>query len=209
MTAFVQQQVDVNWIMRSPKRTPRSIEISKNWRISSTIAIQMRMIMLATNHCHILSLRSRVSWMALRNSHRNKWTINNMLQHLTISISEMINSEPHEIIGWHDPKDNFAGQSKPTPCFSISCGQADIEEKLTKQINALKGKVCANLTKYDAECTHLLCDKISSSEKTLSCISSGKWLLTFEYIEKSYNAGRFLDVSIELFCEAEIFLWKI
>lgn len=127
----------------------------------------------------------------------------------------MINSEPHEIIGWHDPKDNFAAQGnaanklKPTPCFSISCGQVDLEEKLTKQINALKGKVCANLTKYDAECTHLLCDKMSSSEKTLSCISSGKWLLTLEYIEKSYNAGRFLDVSIELFFEAEKFREKL
>lgn len=113
----------------------------------------------------------------------------------------MINSEPHEIIGWHDPKDNFAGhgnaksQFKPTPCFSISCPQPDLEEKLTKQINALQGKVCANLLKYDPDCTHLLCDKIGSSEKTLSCISSGKWLLTFDYIEKSHTAGRFLDVS--------------
>lgn len=122
----------------------------------------------------------------------------------------MINSEPHEIIGWHDPKDNFAGQGngtsklKPMPCFSISCPQPELEEKLTKQINALKGKVCENLLKYDPECTHLLCDKISSSEKTLSCISSGKWLLSFDYIEESSKKGRFLDVSLEYFLKRKI-----
>lgn len=113
----------------------------------------------------------------------------------------MINSEPHDVIGWHDPKDNIASHGnatsklKPTPCFTISGIQGELEAKLMNQIKSLKGKVCENLLKYDPECTHLLCDKVGSSEKTLSCISSGKWLLSFDYIEKSYNAGRFLDVS--------------
>lgn len=116
----------------------------------------------------------------------------------------MPHSEPNEVIGWHDPNEGLAtgGQhkvAKKPPCFTISCTRDDLQAKLVEQIKSLKGKVCGNLAKYDNECTHLLCEKPGSSEKTLSCISAGKWILNIDYIEQSYAAGRFLDVSSLLF----------
>lgn len=114
----------------------------------------------------------------------------------------MPNSEQHEIIGWREPCENvatvnqLAGTKKSrTKCFSISCMSDGLQEHIIKKIRELKGEVCQNLLKYDSECTHLVVEKLGSSEKVLSCISSGKWILGLEYIEKSWEAGHFLDVS--------------
>ncbi|XP_055297166.1 DNA topoisomerase 2-binding protein 1-A [Sitodiplosis mosellana] len=113
--------------------------------------------------------------------------------------SEMMNTEQHEVIGWRDPSEVIEdtpkrnARPKSVPCFSISCTSDDLKNKLLKQIQALKGKVCGNLMKYDSACTHFVCEKPSRSEKMLSCVAAGKWVLGLSYIEKSYEANKFLD----------------
>lgn len=114
---------------------------------------------------------------------------------------EMINTEQHEVIGWRDPSETVDRtpirnvKAKVVPCFSISCTTDESKNQLIKQITSLKGKVCENLVKYDSKCTHFICEKPSRSEKMMSCMAAGKWVLGLEYISKSYEAKRFLDVS--------------
>lgn len=128
-------------------------------------------------------------------------TKNTILIRFFISILlEIINSEQHEVIGWRDPSevvdDTPKRNPKPknTPVFSISCPD-DTRIKIVEKIIALNGKVCDNLQKYDSSCTHFVCEKPSRSEKFLSCVAAGKWVLGLDYIHKSYEAKRFLNVS--------------
>lgn len=122
-------------------------------------------------------------------------------------VSEMVASEQHEVIGWRDPsevvedtpKRPSTKNSRPstkTSCFSISCTNDDLKNKIIKQIKELGGKVCENLVKYDSACTHFVCEKPSRSEKMLSCVAAGKWVLSLSYIQKSHDAKRFLNVSV-------------
>lgn len=112
----------------------------------------------------------------------------------------MINTEQHEVIGWRDPSETVDStpkrgvKAKGIPCFSISCLNEDLKNTLIKRIISLNGKVCENLLKYDNKCTHFICEKPSRSEKMMSCVAAGKWVLGINYIIKSYEANRFLDV---------------
>lgn len=117
----------------------------------------------------------------------------------------MINTEQHEVIGWRDPSETVDSTPKRSvkikgiPCFSISCVSEETKNSLIKRIISLNGKVCENLVKYDNKCTHFLCEKPSRSEKMMSCVAAGKWVLELSYIYKSYEANRFLDVSNSIF----------
>lgn len=82
-----------------------------------------------------------------------------------------------------------------TPYFSMSLSNDTTKVRIKEQIRKLNGRICENLQNYDKMCTHLLCDRPNRGEKTCCCIASGKWVLSSEYIEKSIEAGRFLDVS--------------
>lgn len=124
--------------------------------------------------------------------------------------SEMVNTEQHEVIGWRDPSEIIEdtpkrNPRKNVPCFSISCTSDEVKNKLVKQIISLKGKTCENLLKYDDACTHFVCEKPSRSEKMLSCVAAGKWVLGLSYIQKSFEANRFLEV---INCN-EIALWSV
>lgn len=114
----------------------------------------------------------------------------------------MINTEQHEVIGWRDPSETVddtpkrnVKNPKGVPCFSISCHSEDVKNVLVKRITSLNGKVCENLVKYDSKCTHFICEKPSRSEKMMSCMAAGKWVLGLNYIYKSYEAKQFLNVS--------------
>lgn len=117
----------------------------------------------------------------------------------------MINTEQHEVIGWRDPSEMVEDtpkrnvKVKSVPCFSISCASDELKNLLIKKIMALNGKVCANLFKYDSKCTHFICERPTRSEKMMSCVASGKWVLGLSYIDKSYESNRFLDVSNRIF----------
>lgn len=110
----------------------------------------------------------------------------------------MVNTEQHEVIGWRDPSEVIdtpkCNQRTNTPCFSISCMTDDVRSKIMKQIQALNGKLCDNLQRYDSACTHFVCEKPSRSEKMFSCVAAGKWVLSLRYVEKSFEAKQFLDV---------------
>lgn len=116
----------------------------------------------------------------------------------------MPNTELPEIVGWRDPSEIILSSSSKkkdgmkfigTPCFSISCANDEIKLKIISQIKMLKGRVCDNLINYDKSCTHFLCERPNRAEKTYCCISAGKWVLGIDYIQKSIDAGYFLDVS--------------
>lgn len=115
---------------------------------------------------------------------------------------EMPNSEQHEVIGWHDPTEEVTASrsenskkisSGITPIFSLSNTAGDGQLKIIDKIKSLKGTFKESPKKYDKTCTHLLCERPSSSEKILSGIAGGKWILSLDYIEKSHAAGQFLD----------------
>lgn len=112
---------------------------------------------------------------------------------------EIIGTEQHEVIGWRDPSETVEDtpkrlvKGKAPPCFNISC--AENTNTIVKLIHSLGGTVGADISKYDSKCTHFICDKPSRSEKMMSCIAAGKWVLHLSYIQKSSEAKRFLDVS--------------
>lgn len=108
----------------------------------------------------------------------------------------------HEVVGWRDPSESTVDRTsmgedppKVTRIFTLSCPSEDLKNQLIKLINKLGGKISEDITKFDSQCTHLLSEKPSRSEKVLSCIAAGKWFLSPEYILKSGENGAFLDVS--------------
>jgi len=64
-------------------------------------------------------------------------------------------------------------------------------------VDSLGGKVIQG-THFQPEMTHLVIDKPARNEKLLASIASGKWILHTSYIEDSYKAGKFLEVSVSL-----------
>lgn len=113
----------------------------------------------------------------------------------------MINTEQHEVIGWRDPSEVVENTPtrdfkprKGTPCFSVSCMSDASRQKIVDQIKALNGKV-SDSEKYESTLTHYVCEKPKRSERMLSCVAAGKWVVGLDFIEKSYEAKRFLNVS--------------
>lgn len=101
---------------------------------------------------------------------------------------------------WSDTQSQCASsqpvaiQSRPAPCFNISCTD-DVQKKLIiEQILKLKGTVCKDLMHYDASCTHIVCEMPNRSEKIFGAIAAGKWVLSLNYIADSLAEGFFLDV---------------
>jgi topoisomerase (DNA) II binding protein 1 len=62
------------------------------------------------------------------------------------------------------------------------------------QVQDLGGEVCESHN-YEAQCTHILCEKPSRGEKIFSGIAGGKWVLSTKYVEACTAVGYFLDVS--------------
>ncbi|KAH8295543.1 hypothetical protein KR044_004903, partial [Drosophila immigrans] len=120
------------------------------------------------------------------------------------------NSE--DLVDWRDPAD-FNGVKRRSesaagctssmqhqggpPCFSISSSDDDERrQQLIERIRGLGGTVCQNLTNYDPECTHLLCERPNRGEKLLGCMAAGKWILNIQYIEECHARGVFLDEAL-------------
>lgn len=73
-------------------------------------------------------------------------------------------------------------------------GEEETRNMMVRQIETLGGAV-SDLTNYDPASTHLLCPKPARNEKSLSCMAAGKWVLHTSYLDKSAEAGHFLNVS--------------
>ncbi|XP_058061785.1 DNA topoisomerase 2-binding protein 1-A [Anopheles bellator] len=81
-----------------------------------------------------------------------------------------------------------------TPVFTISNVQNDENRvELAKQIEALNGRLAADVNRYDPTCTHIVCGMPNRGEKILAGIAAGKWLLSTKYLQDSYQKGHFLD----------------
>lgn len=63
-----------------------------------------------------------------------------------------------------------------------------------KVVEELGGTVTLSPT-FNPEVTHLVAESLSRSERTLSAIASGKWVLHDSYLDHSRQAGHFLKVS--------------
>lgn len=111
----------------------------------------------------------------------------------------MFNSE--RMVGWGDPSDfKLSRRNKVNPMkfqgipkFNISANPNLDKNELCQRIKQLRGEVCENLNSYDPTCTHIVCEKPNRSEKLLSSVASGKWILSLNYIMDSYKQGYFLD----------------
>lgn len=108
----------------------------------------------------------------------------------------------HEVVGWRDPSEGTLDRltmdvdpPKVTRTFTLSCVSEDLKNQLMKLITKLGGKISDDISKYDKQCTHILLERPTRSEKVLSCIAAGKWCMCPEYIFKSAENGAFLDVS--------------
>ncbi|KAJ8920479.1 hypothetical protein NQ315_005347 [Exocentrus adspersus] len=75
----------------------------------------------------------------------------------------------------------------------ILSGIADsVRSAMVRQLESLGASV-SDLSNYDPSSTHLLCPKPARNEKTLSCMAAGKWILHTSYLDKSLEAGHFLN----------------
>lgn len=108
----------------------------------------------------------------------------------------------HEVVGWRDPSEATVSRMtmdvdppKVTRIFTLSCPSEELRNELIMFINQLGGKVSEDIAKFDNQCTHILSERPSRSEKVLSCIAAGKWFMCPDYILKSVKNGAFLDVS--------------
>ncbi|XP_050511327.1 DNA topoisomerase 2-binding protein 1 isoform X1 [Diabrotica virgifera virgifera] len=106
--------------------------------------------------------------------------------------SEYKDSQPCTV-GWDFRSQEHQQAKSQLKIFSLS-GIADDTER-AKMVTDLEqlGATVSNLANYDPSCTHLLCPKPARNEKSLSCMASGKWILHTSYLEKSIEAGHFLN----------------
>lgn len=75
----------------------------------------------------------------------------------------------------------------------ISGVDNDERQSIINQLTKL-GVLVSELSSYDPSSTHLVCPKPSRNEKTLACMSAGKWILHTSYVIESYKANKLLDV---------------
>ena len=60
-------------------------------------------------------------------------------------------------------------------------------------VEELVGEVCSS-----PNCTHVIVGRPSRSEKYLTAIAAGKWVLHTSYLETSQKEHAFVEVSVEL-----------
>ncbi|XP_018580230.1 DNA topoisomerase 2-binding protein 1 [Anoplophora glabripennis] len=93
-------------------------------------------------------------------------------------------------VGWDFQEQEVA--PKPMKIFILTgVGESD-RSKMVEELESL-GATVSDLSNYDPTGSHLLCPKPARNEKILSCMAAGKWILHTSYLEKSLEAGHFLD----------------
>ncbi|XP_055843920.1 DNA topoisomerase 2-binding protein 1 [Episyrphus balteatus] len=115
--------------------------------------------------------------------------------------SEQFGGGTEEMVTWKDPTEfSVSRRSKSasmqfvgTPRFSISCSSDSMRQEIIEKSQRLRGEISENLTNYDPECTHFLCERPNRGEKMLGCIASGKWVLGLAYIEECFAQNCFVN----------------
>ncbi|KAI9334729.1 hypothetical protein BDR26DRAFT_552873 [Obelidium mucronatum] len=80
-----------------------------------------------------------------------------------------------------------------TRVFQITGTHVKLRAAMKEKIVRLGGKVVDSDVEWNPECTHLICAKPVNTDKCYSVIAKGGWMLKEEYIEKSFQEGRFLE----------------
>lgn len=82
------------------------------------------------------------------------------------------------------------------PVFGLS-GFESIEnfDEIVSNIKSLGGELGSeNGMVLSSNCTHIIAVQLRRSTKILSAIAAGKWIVSLEYIKRSVEAGKFLNV---------------
>ncbi|XP_071945230.1 SMC5-SMC6 complex localization factor protein 1-like [Antedon mediterranea] len=85
---------------------------------------------------------------------------------------------------------------RETRKFQLSGFKESEKAKVVQLIVGLKGHYLeskSNSQEYISESTHIICAQPTRSEKYLCACAAGKWILTKEYVIKSYKVGEWLD----------------
>jgi len=67
------------------------------------------------------------------------------------------------------------------------------EVGMEEAVARLGGRLSAVPASFDPESTHMVTGKVSRSEKTMSAVASGRWLLHPSYVAESLARGRWLE----------------
>ncbi|CAH0559697.1 unnamed protein product [Brassicogethes aeneus] len=94
-------------------------------------------------------------------------------------------------VGW-DYRETAKTEETRVKIFMISGIDNDQRQSYAEKLESL-GAIVSELASYDPNCTHLICPKPARNEKTLSCMAAGKWILHESYVQKSIEAGKFLN----------------
>ncbi|KAK3599824.1 hypothetical protein CHS0354_022391 [Potamilus streckersoni] len=88
--------------------------------------------------------------------------------------------------------DRLRGREKSKKIFILSSLEENLRKECARKIHELGG-VHFNIKGFKAICTHIICGKLTKSEKYLGGCATGKWVLHPDYILKSYEAKGWLD----------------
>lgn len=89
-------------------------------------------------------------------------------------------------------------RDKAVPHFMLSGISMEEREELVKQLQSLHVTV-SDLSNYDPASTHLISNRPSRNEKMLSSMAGGKWILHPDFVKKSLEVGRLVDVIVVIF----------
>ena len=81
-----------------------------------------------------------------------------------------------------------APKPRPTFVFQLTGFSEDLRRSLSRDLESLNGRVVES-TAYDRECTHLIAARPVMSEKFLSAIAGGRWILGQDYVAAVLRAG--------------------
>ncbi|XP_045160213.2 uncharacterized protein LOC123525321 isoform X2 [Mercenaria mercenaria] len=87
--------------------------------------------------------------------------------------------------------------------FLLSGVGDSVRKGLARKIHLLGGKYF-DLEDFKAMCTHVVCGRLSRSEKFLGACATGTWVLHPDYVQDSYLAGSWLDEEQYEWCDDHI-----
>ncbi|KAL3868800.1 hypothetical protein ACJMK2_041559, partial [Sinanodonta woodiana] len=88
--------------------------------------------------------------------------------------------------------DRLRGRGQCKKIFIFSSLEENVKKECARKIHELGG-VHFDIKVFKAICTHIICGKLTKSEKYLGGCATGKWVLRPDYIFKSYEAKSWLD----------------
>lgn len=95
---------------------------------------------------------------------------------------------------------NLRARSNTLKIFLLSGISDGVRKDLARKIHLLGGRYF-DIQDFKAMCTHVVCGRLSHSEKFLGACATGKWVLHPDYVQDSYIAGCWLDEEQYEWCD--------